>query len=99
MKRPLQTGDRVRVYYSWNRVFTTTVKEIKSDSIITVQAYEVPLEDLYVNPKQCRRLVKKKRRSVWVDPASFKDTHENVYARHNRRFSTDIEFREVKKGP
>lgn len=77
MSRPLQVGDRVAVY---GAIFSTKKKEYfgsavdwrKGEVVGTVQAGDMIVfkdewgEDFTAHPKQCRRLVKKERRRVWV---------------------------------
>jgi hypothetical protein len=66
-KRPLEVGDRVRVYghrgFDWKPTAARVVGFIDDDTagmVVRVQSERYPAA--YVHPKQCRRLVKKPRR-------------------------------------
>lgn len=58
MKRPFEWGEKVRVYDG----------ELTHTFIITkIDPNYIYYDNHRFHPKQCRRLVKRKRRSVWVD--------------------------------
>lgn len=61
-KKPLQVGERVAAYSGGDRHVGTVERKLSSG------AYEIDVESghLLVHPKQCRRLVKKPRRRIWL---------------------------------
>ena len=61
MKKPFQVGDKVRVYGPYSEAFVGIVEEIFPTGWFRVRS---PLSPSAVNahPKQCRRLVKKRKR-------------------------------------
>lgn len=67
MKKPFQVGDRIAVYFGFER-YTGTITEIRQDGFLKY------VEDgrgdgalIFAHPKACRRLVKRKRRELWVN--------------------------------
>ena len=106
MKRPFQVGERVRVYVVFGNVPFSG-----SGKVETVDQPEntvwVLLDDgtssgsILVHHKQCRRLVKRKRRSVWVDKEWLdgKTVSCSVeFKRPTKHLEDYVEFREVAKG-
>lgn len=94
MKKPFQVGDRVRAY-SWAAVYAGRVIRVEGDRVY------LGLDgggNLDFHPKQCRRLVRKERRRVWVKlPTDFHPQH-----RANGMVSVDpvdgwVEFIEVRR--
>lgn len=68
MSKELKVGDRVAVYESRTRE-TGRVKEIRESGAVVVQLDREAVvggETLWVHPKQCRRLVKKRRMEFWI---------------------------------
>lgn len=59
-----KVGDRVRVYQCEVKD-TGTISDISEDGLIKVVSKEVTY---IVHYKQCRRLIKKKRREIWISP-------------------------------
>ncbi len=88
MREPLKVGDRVRVYGHVARNGKPLVGHIhekpvdvsekfRGDNYVLIYDEEYPDSGYYAHPKQCRRLVKKERRRVWVERGSFRgDTYE-----------------------
>ena len=54
-----KVGDRVAVYNIGNSRFCGTITHIDADHALRV-------DNVYYSPKQCRRLILKKRREIWV---------------------------------
>jgi hypothetical protein len=109
-----KVGDRVAVYgkceteqgiaFSAERTKAIVVEIPMHTSLIKVQECEVRgfiTETLWVHPKQCRRLIKKVRRQIWLFKDDLSPDCTNKYV----RFHYDphpiikehwIKFREVK---
>ena len=77
MKKPFQVNDRVRVYggipgTSINAMgsIATVVGKISESGYVDVRFDEcfVDREIWGVHEKQCRRLIPKKRREIWINP-------------------------------
>jgi hypothetical protein len=64
-KRPLEIGDRVRIYHAADDVVTATVDNVRGDLVDVVYGGETQVTCGY-HRKQVRRLVKRKRRSIWI---------------------------------
>jgi hypothetical protein len=64
-------GDRIRVYgfdtEDAGRVFTRKVAKVLDDSFLLLTD-----GGEYVNPKQCRKLVKRERQTIWVSTGLLK---------------------------
>lgn len=87
-----KVGDRVAVYECFARhVGIITGMTKKTSFYVRLDGFD---DGCAYHPKQCRRLVKKKRRSVWVKPESYDGT-----GLHCVPWECDgwIEFSEVKK--
>lgn len=59
-----KVGDRI-VFY-WSERLIGVVKNVDDKGILTVQYSGSPCF-YHVHPKQCRKLVKKKRREFWIE--------------------------------
>lgn len=87
-REPFKIGDRVRAYGHWPLVHKGgcyTGKVCASDSPESWgTGLLIQLDDdesfLTVHPKQCRRLVKKKRRRLWIDPKVFGEYEGRYFA-------------------
>lgn len=100
-------GDRVRVY-GW---FGSTADPCLSDTPCTIERiddsghlYVRPKKwnkQVIVHPKQCRKLIKKERRRVWIAREGLASipacSTRNISVSDHVRFSDDIEFIEVVK--
>lgn len=68
MKREFKVGDRVRVYGArYNGTvepFVATIEHIYQNGSIKVSSDNIMYCEIH--PKQCRHLVKKERRRIWV---------------------------------
>lgn len=102
MKQPFKAGDRVAVYAGPMRIIGA-IALIEPDGHIILDKYE----NVW-HPKQCRRLIKKQRREVWIRQSSeggltsgwmFSLSGDKpIYIptdEHNRPNGTWIRFREV----
>lgn len=81
MSREFKVGDRVAVYSSKKRFKGT----VTSDVITSAGLIQIKFDDGYLwdfFPQQCRRLIKKQRRRVWV--------HKEVI--DNEDISDDVTF-------
>lgn len=67
MKKPFQVGERVVIYDyvagPINRIYT--ISNVNKDVLGVIDSNYV---FQYYHRKQCRRLVKKNRREIWVNP-------------------------------
>lgn len=102
----LKVGDRVRVY-GWDfddpkeaLIFNAEVLEKLSNGMLKVRNPRLDGDD-FVHPKQCRKLVKKERRRVWL--TFYKDNgYSNIYTFNPLRSALKegaevFEFIEVKR--
>jgi hypothetical protein len=97
-----EIGDRVAVYdVGWCLAIRRCGEVVGySDEpsiglLLSVKLDEESRSSLF-HPKQCRKLIKKKRRSVWVHTSSLESGYKSMIAYMTE--TTDyIEFREVKK--
>lgn len=84
-------GDKIRMYGagSEGRSFRApaTIEKIVDGMIYTTTG-------VWCHPKQCRRLVKRKRRSVWIE-SHHDGSLRSVFRVGDPRPSSAIEFREV----
>lgn len=62
MKKPFKVGDRVRVYIGLDEPLEGKILEIGQ----TTGHLRLEEHFGFYHPKQCRRLIKKKRRRVWL---------------------------------
>lgn len=72
VKRPFQVGERVRVHDVCQETGKLcsdvgTIREIGMDGALFIDC-KFWQSHIPFNPKQCRRLVKKERRRVWLKP-------------------------------
>lgn len=88
--------DKVAVYMGVERIVGHIVRV--QERVIHVQPVD-KANELQVSPKQCRRLIKKKRREIWVSKSDlsclsgkFYLTSPGVYEQNDF-----IKFREVKE--
>ncbi len=75
MKRPFEVGDRVAVYNEKNRYAGETIESSYPDSdylIVRLNNGRI----VTAHKKQCRRLVKKERRRIWILPFYVPSKHE-----------------------
>lgn len=90
MKRPFAWGEKVRVYDG----------ELTHTFIITkIDPNYIYYDNHRFHPKQCRRLVKRKRRSVWIFPVfEYKGKPGTEYEVRISTIQKDgwTEFREAK---
>ncbi len=104
MKNPFKPQERVRVYTP-NGTFTGIVSYVCADQdCLMVEVQENPKVERIVHFRQCRRLVKKKRREIWVDLNVFTKTMWTgisdsavTYAACSHNFPGATKFREVKE--
>ncbi len=78
MREPLKAGDRVRVYgpvadrkhnhTAVSHDFVGTVKNATQAPDFLIVTSDYDSGEKFCHPKQCRRLIKKERRRVWLDP-------------------------------
>jgi hypothetical protein len=81
MKKPFQVGDRVAVYghggIGWKRWTGRVLDPTKGAEILGPDFIRVEIEKLnevvHAHEKQCRRLVKKPRRRVWLGEDDMKE--------------------------
>lgn len=89
-----KVGDRVLVSYisAVGNVCDrrATITDIKHTGAIAVEKDCIKGEIDFVHPRQCRRLVKRKRRSVWINPNDAAGSVE----RHSGVFYTGITFQD-----
>lgn len=62
-----QVGDKVAAYLG-SKKYVGMVNHIDDRREPHMVVVETETDTLSFHPKQCRRLVKKKRREIWVDP-------------------------------
>lgn len=104
----LKVGDRVRVY-GWDfddpkeaLIFNAEVLEKLSNGMLKVRNPRLDGDD-FVHPKQCRKLVKKERRRVWIHFNEKTPEREICHLNppgknaHEVCDGNCIEFREVKR--
>lgn len=104
MKNPFKPQDRVRVYTA-NGVFVGVVSYVCADQdCLMIEVQDNPKVERIVHFRQCRRLVKKKRREIWVDLDSnsrfYDDDGEETgkfYHARDTSFPGATKFREVKE--
>ena len=100
MKNPFKPGDRVRVY-TGNGVFNSTVVYICADQdCLIVQADSGQRDIGAVHFRQCRRLVKKKRKEIWVDTGRIVTcglSEPSYLPASHEPFPGATKFREVKE--
>lgn len=92
-----QVGDRVRVYHG-HKSFKGTIKDIHNGGggllyVMEDGFYSYP-EDAPFSPKQCRKLVKKERRRVWI---SYLGKSMNEVVTIPQKGPHWVEFVEVKR--
>lgn len=66
-----KVGDWVHVY-SGHLVYKGEVTEVRED-LEMLQVKQLGVEARWYSPKQCRRVVKKPRRRIWVHESYLKD--------------------------
>lgn len=98
-----KVGDRVRVY-GGAFVEVAVIRSIDADTgILSCGQRKGTNEWLMAHPKQCRRLVKKPRRRVWINPWAITQMNTETFGKDIARALTDkantewIEFREVRR--
>lgn len=64
-----KVGDRVVVYHNASRIVGWLTEITGADSAV-FQSDE--MSRILVHPKQCRRLIKKKKKEIWVSPDLIK---------------------------
>lgn len=89
-----KAGDRV-VIYERQLKHTGVVVNVLPRGHLHVEADDILPRDIIFSPQQCRRLVKKKRRSVWVSKTSA--FRMLAHALPPDDLENYIEFREVLK--
>ena len=98
--KPLKPGDRVRVYETAGLrdacMFNGRVTSVEDD-LVFVLGVNRPY-----HRKQCRLLVKKERRRVWINSNAFNypelnDTAKEIHFASLKPMQNWIEFVEVKK--
>lgn len=104
-----KVGDRVAVYGSsrGDALFSEGARAVivagpDSESFLEIQFEAGAREKGLVHPKQCRRLVKKERRCIWVDEPNLRDLAKTKGGQREVFISTRpmpraVEFVEVKK--
>lgn len=108
MTRTFKVGDRVRVYHGWReiegQVTSIANTNLASELIhVTEDGFYSAHEDGPFAPEQCRKLVKKERRRVWLIesdiPASKGINYHKTIYRWPERHNNDnwIEFIEAKR--
>jgi len=111
MKKPFDIGDKVKVYATLNGVCVETPGEIVGVRL-TDQMLRVNLRgrkgEIIAHPKQCRRLVTKPKRRMWVNlwsdssGSAFKskqEAHQSAsdFAEEDGYSAVAVEFVEVRK--
>lgn len=97
MKRPFQKGDRVRVYASvYEELLETvgTIERILENGMVYVEfdkVSEIGNASCWAHPRQCRRLVKKERRRVWIPEGAL----DRLYSGDARNISANISDRKI----
>lgn len=92
MKKPFRVGDRVRVYeggHSRDGIVTEPIEGQHPNGSIWV-AFFSPFYGRNAqacSPEQCRRLVKKKRERIWVEPGRVFAQTEAAYNLKHISFS------------
>lgn len=100
MKRPFQVGERIRIYYDYSKQCTGEILNIWADGCLCIRD-DIGHVERMAHPKQCRRLVKKKRRSLWVATGNLIRPGNQVFLAYSEKAKDNIEyteFREVVKG-
>jgi hypothetical protein len=109
MKKPFQVGDRVAVYGHERGKLRQcgTVEGMKGEEPIsfpdTIKVRIHPGCALYCHPKQCRRLVKKPRRRVWIEESELGKSNHDVWVQFDagqlqvRAGEKLVEFIEVRR--
>lgn len=90
MKKPFKVGERVAVYHGAAR-FVGHIKDIRNGTVLVEESYG---ESQFWHPKQCRRLVSKEKRRVWVEKQGYIFSNLNSL---NLKEGERVEFIEVKK--
>lgn len=97
MKTPLKVGDRVAVYDGVLK-YCRTIEAIAPSGAVRISG-----STAWFHPKQCRRLVKKKRREWWINIYPDREgyahaTKKDADSGHRRNARTEcVHVREVKK--
>lgn len=99
-KRPFEVGDRVAAYNCTKR-YEGVVWSIDNRRWPTTLVIETRDDVLSFHPKQCRRLVRKERRRVWVNMDHWDyykaDNPAHAYLEEPQDTPGWVEFIEVKK--
>lgn len=104
--KELKVGDRVVAYCGKDR-FIGKIDKVYPDDLLCVWARSdsgmYVHRSIYVHPKQCRRLVKKERRKIFVLPDIVGNHSDNIikfsdcWITRTRSNQDQIEFIEVVK--
>lgn len=101
-------GDRVAAYNNGQRVVGTVTSieaGLKQNSGPVVVSWDVPtgIGWISVHPKQCRKLVKRTRRRIWVRPDTLTNNYiingSNLFAVSSQPQANWVEFVEVRPKP
>lgn len=111
MKNPFEVGDRVAVYTADGR-FTGDIIGVFGVHCIRVDYHPGQINAstggvvgwAQVNPKQCRRLIKRERRRIWISETALallkKDDpaiQDNNWVSLERVLDDDVEFVEARR--
>jgi len=103
-RKPLAVGDRVAVYWYDGR-FTGEIDRISNEGS-TGPRYFIQFDTglaKWAHVKQCRRLVKRERRRVWISESNLGNLavhsqgHSVVVWKDKPMLDDAVEFREVRK--
>lgn len=100
-KRELEVGDRVRVYVNAVTEIEGVVNAVGTGAIEIMLPSKIKWG--WAHKKQCRRLIPKARKSVWVN--EYENGHSSYDSAESAERNTypdvirvSVEYREVKRG-
>lgn len=70
-----KVGERVAVYL-WDGRFTAVIEHLNDNGSLDVKFDNLESRN-HVHPKQCRRLVKKPKKKIWID-LNFDVVHDSM---------------------
>ena len=94
-----KVGDKVVVYLSSGKPYKGTIKLIVDDDRLNIIVHANEGFECSVHPKQCRKLVKKARRRIYLSPESL-ESGKPCYAYITQTpnlLINELEFVEVKR--
>lgn len=98
MRKPFKAGEEIVCYNNGSRFTASVIGTHHSEGGIYVRNGNL---DMLVHPKQCHRLVKKKRREIWICERHLSDLFINGSSNKfsvaaEKQTSDDIRFIEAK---